>query len=102
MKESTYAYVQDVAEEWENYERLVAVLGDEVPAGLIVHVAGPTDSGFRIIDVWESQAAWERFRNERLRPAVRRLAGDASAAQPPTFRDLRGTHVLRPDNRAER
>jgi hypothetical protein len=91
----TYAYVQDVAEEWENYERLAAALGDDVPEGLIVHVAGPTDSGFRIIDVWESQEAWERFRNERLRPAVRRVAGDASVHQP-IFRGLRVMHVMTP------
>lgn len=90
----TYAYVQDVAEEWESYERLAAALGDGVPDGLIVHVAGPTDSGFRIIDVWESQEAWERFRNERLRPAVRRVAGDASAQQP-IFRGLRVLRVMR-------
>jgi len=92
----TYAYVQDVAEEWENYERLAAALGDGVPDGLIVHVAGPTDSGFRIIDVWESQGAWERFRNERLRPAIRRVAGDASAQQP-IFRGLRVLRVIRRD-----
>ncbi len=92
----TYAYVQDVAEEWENYERLAAALGDFVPDGLIVHVAGPTESGFRIIDVWESEEAWERFRNERLRPAIRRVAGDASAQQP-IFRGLRVLRVIRRD-----
>jgi hypothetical protein len=89
----TYAYVQDVAEEWANYERLAAALGDDVPAGLIVHVAGPTDSGFRIIDVWESQEAWERFRNERLRPTARTVAGDASSERP-IFRGLRVAHVV--------
>ena len=90
----TYAYVQDVAEDWENYERLAAALGDGVPDGLIIHVAGPTDSGFRIINVWESEEAWERFRNERLRPAVRGVAGDASTQQP-IFRGLRVMHVVR-------
>jgi len=90
----TYAYVQDIAEDWEDYERLTAVLGDEVPEGLIVHVAGRTDSGFRIIDVWESREAWERFRDERLRPAARRAADDG-ALEPPVFRDLQVRHVMR-------
>ena len=90
----TYAYVQDVAEEWENYERLSTALGEGVPDGLVVHVAGPTDAGFRIIEVWESQEAWERFRNERLRPAVRGIAGDASAEQP-VFQAMRVMHVVR-------
>lgn len=94
MEESTYAYVQDVAERWETYERLAAALGDDVPDGLIVHAAGPTDLGFRIIELWESQAAWERFREERLRPAVRRIAGDAAAGET-CFRSLRVGHVVR-------
>jgi len=94
-----YAYVQDVAEEWENYERLAVALGDDVPDGLIIHVAGPMDSGFRIIDVWESQEAWKRFRNEQLRPAIRRVAGDASV-QRPIFRDLQVMHVIRREDNA--
>ena len=94
MVPETYAYVQAVAEEWETYERLAAALGEGVPDGLIVHVAGPTDSGFRIIEVWESQQAWERFRSERLRPAARRVAGDAPVHEP-IFSDLRGMHVVR-------
>jgi len=90
----TYAYVQDVAEGWEHYERLATALGDDIPDGLIVRVAGATSSGVRIIDVWESEEAWTRFRNERLRPAVRRLAGDASV-EPSIFRGLRVRHVVR-------
>ncbi len=100
MGSTTYAYVQDVAEAWENYERLAATLGDGVPDGLIVRVAGPTDSGFRIIDVWESQEAWERFRSERLRPAARRVAGEAPAVHEPIFSDLRGMHVVRREEAA--
>lgn len=89
----TYAYVQDVAEDWENYERIAAALGDDPTDGLIVHAAGPTESGFRIIEVWESQEAWERFRNERLRPTVRSVAGDASAGAP-VFQALAVQHVV--------
>ncbi len=99
MVSTTYAYVQDVAEEWETYERLAAALGDAVPDGLIVHVAGPTDSGFRIIEVWESQEAWERFRSERLRPAARGVPGDAPVHEP-IFSDLRGRHVVRREEAA--
>jgi hypothetical protein len=38
-----YAYVQDVASSWDQYERVAAALADPPPEGLIVHVAGPTD-----------------------------------------------------------
>jgi hypothetical protein len=44
---------------------------DGAPAGLILHVAGPTDTGWRIADVWESQAAFDTF-SKRLFPAAQK------------------------------
>ena len=61
-----YAVVQDVPASWDAYLERVEAIGAPLPEGLLVHVAGPTDEGFRMIEVWESQAAWERFRDERL------------------------------------
>jgi hypothetical protein len=87
-----YAFVQDVASTWEQYERVAAPTVEPPPDGLILHIAGPTDEGFRIIDVWESKQAWERFRAERLAPALAALGGPASPE--PTFRDLNATHVV--------
>jgi len=87
-----YAYVQDVASSWEQYEGVAAALVDPPPDGLILHVAGPTDEGVRIIDVWESEEAWERFRSERLAPAIAALGGPSRPE--PTFRDLRPEHVV--------
>jgi hypothetical protein len=52
------------------------------PPGLIVHTAGEVDGALQIVDVWESQDDAERFAEERLRPAIRELAGE-DAAQPP-------------------
>ena len=87
-----YAYVQDVASSWEQYQGVAAALVDPPPDGLIVHVAGPTDEGVRIIDVWESEEAWLRFRSERLDPAIAALGGPTRPE--PTFRDLRPEQVL--------
>jgi hypothetical protein len=56
-----YAVVQDVPASWADYEALAGISGP-APEGLILHVAGPTDEGFRTIEVWESRLAWERFR----------------------------------------
>jgi hypothetical protein len=50
---------------------------DPAPAGLILHVAGPTDEGFRMIDIWKSEQAWDRFQAERLAPAIAALGGPA-------------------------
>ncbi len=43
------------------------------PAGLIVHAAFQVGDKIRVIDVWESQSAFEKFQ-ERLRQAVRTVA----------------------------
>jgi len=82
----SYAFVQDIAATWEQYEHLAAAIAAR-PEGLVIHVAGPTDEGFRIIGVWESEAAWERFEAERQH---------ASAAPPTrtTFRALQPKHVV--------
>jgi hypothetical protein len=83
-----FAYVQVPADStWETYLRVMAEVGDEHPAGLIVHVAEPHgDGGVRIVDVWDSQADYERFRDERLVPAVRRVVGEEAFAQAPPVR----------------
>jgi hypothetical protein len=88
----TYAYVQDVASSWEQYQGVAAALVDPPPDGLILHLAGPTDEGVRIIGVWESEEAWQRFRSERLDPAIAALGGPARPE--PTFRDLHPEQVL--------
>ena len=87
-----YAFVQDVASSWEQYQRITAPLVEPAPTGLILHVAGQTDEGFRIIDVWESEEAWQRFQAERVEPAIAALGGPARLE--PTFRDLHPAHVV--------
>lgn len=86
-----YAYVHDVASSWRQYERVASSLIDPAPAGLILHVAGPTDEGVRIIDVWESEESWERFRAEWLGPAIAALGGPSRPEA--TFRALHAEHV---------
>lgn len=86
-----YVYVQDVASSWEQYERAVGALVDPAPAGLILHVAGPTDEGVRIIDVWESEGSWQQFRAEFLEPAIAALGGPYRPEA--TFRDLHSRHL---------
>lgn len=86
----TYAFVEDIAASWQGYERFAAALEGPPPEGLLLHAAGPTDEGFRIIAVWESEEAWERFRSERLGPEAEQVA-----RVPPVFRALHATHLVR-------
>jgi hypothetical protein len=46
------------------------------PDGMIAHFAAPGENGgWRVVDIWESEADWERFRDETLVPAVREIQG---------------------------
>lgn len=83
-----YAFVQDVASSWEQYGPLAGALVEPAPPGLILHVAGPTDEGFRVIAIWESEEAWRRFQSECP------TAPGGPARPEPRFRDLRPAHVV--------
>lgn len=94
----SYAFVEDIAASWEHYEPFAAALEGRTPDGLLLHAAGPTEEGFRIIGVWESEADWLRFRTDRLG-----LHAERVARVPPTFRALRLAHIVCPGGgRAER
>jgi hypothetical protein len=60
----------------ENYEAVVAVVGEEVPRGCYFHIAGPIDEGWRVIEVWESEQAQGAFQRERLDPACDQVGLD--------------------------
>lgn len=85
----SYAVVEDVAASWESYERFAVDLGRSRPEGLILHAAGRTDEGVRIIEVWESEEAWHRFAEASERSADRRFS-DA----PRYVRELRPAHLV--------
>ena len=56
----SYVLIEDVPASWERYEPIARSLATR-PRGLLLHVAGPTDEGFRIVEVWESEADWLAF-----------------------------------------
>jgi hypothetical protein len=79
-----WAYVQTFETvTWDEYERVGRELGDETPEGAILHAAGPYGGSVRVIEVWESMDAFDRFRDERLVPAVVRALGEERAAEGP-------------------
>ena len=55
----------------------------EPPDGLIVHTAGFDGDVFRIVDVWESEAHFTKFRDERLMPAVEKMMAERPSGAPP-------------------
>ena len=59
---------------------------DDRPAGLIFHSAGPSPAGgWRIVDVWDSRATFDRFLESKVMPAIVELIGEDAAAsgEPP-------------------
>jgi hypothetical protein len=45
-------------------------LGGKMPSGGLCHIAGPGENGWRVVDVWESQAAFDKFFNDKLRDTM--------------------------------
>jgi hypothetical protein len=64
-----------------NYDSVAQELGGVAPEGLIVHTAGFDHDRrvFRIVDVWESREAGQRFMDERLMPIIERMAAERGA-----------------------
>jgi|SRR5512132_1603038 hypothetical protein len=60
---------QGSAEVYEQVVQRVAQSGEFPPPGAIFQVAGPADSGWRVISVWDSREAFESFAGQRLVPA---------------------------------
>ena len=48
-------------------------LENNPPAGGRLRIAGPTDAGWRIISVWDSQEDFEAFVRDRITPTFERV-----------------------------
>jgi hypothetical protein len=60
----------------EEYDAVNEKLGAEPPQGGLVHTGGQLDDGrMQVVDVWESEADWENFRDNRLKAAIEEVVG---------------------------
>jgi hypothetical protein len=50
--------------------------GGQLPDGCQLHIAGPTEGGWQVITVWDSDEQFQQFRDEKLIPALREAGGD--------------------------
>jgi hypothetical protein len=80
--------------------RIVDALGTETPTGFVAHIAVERpEGGLRYIDVWESEADWDRFAEDRLHPVVHGLLNEIFGDQlppEPERKSLAVIHVWQP------
>jgi hypothetical protein len=69
---------QDLPVGREDVEAVSAEMGvkENPPDGLILHTFTVTPEGVHIVDVWESAAHYDRFRDERLMPAMGKVMAE--------------------------
>ena len=71
----------------EQYDTVVRQLeesGGRFGDGQTYHVAGPTDDGFMVVDVWNSREDFDRFIQGRLGDAIQ-----AAGVPQPQVREIR-------------
>ncbi len=56
-------------------ERIGILPGGPANPGELFHWVTKTDDGFRVVDVWESQEAFEKFAKETLSPIYQEVGG---------------------------
>jgi quinol monooxygenase YgiN len=71
-------------------EQMFGTKRGPTPDGCLVHSAGEGPNGFRVVDIWESQEAFDSFMNDKLTPAMQEAGmGDMmGAGTPPEIVEL--------------
>jgi hypothetical protein len=83
----------------EMYDAVSARLQEDgPPAGQIAHAAVAEGDSFRVYDIYETQEQYDDFVENRLKPAIRAVAGDEAYEQmPDATRSVTEIHnLLRP------
>jgi hypothetical protein len=95
----TWGVVMDVAAPVQVYDAVHARLLERTGGkadGLLVHLARATETGFQVVEVWESRDRFEHWQAEVVGPLLAEVAGgnppDAGAPAPEEF-DVRGLVV---------
>jgi hypothetical protein len=73
------------AELFERVGERIRENGEFPPEGAVFQVAGAAPDGWKVISVWESRDAFERFRADRLRPALAEAGADQGDVSFMTF-----------------
>ena len=75
----------------ENYDAVAQQINwpQNWPEGLTFHVAGSSEDGMRIVEIWDSREQHDRWMQETIQPAIQAVAGEhGRAAPPPRFTEF--------------
>jgi hypothetical protein len=71
-----YGAIFDVPAPIESYDEALPIVESAthgMPPGCQVHIVTPTATGYRVIEVWDSEMHWREFRTRTLTPILQRL-----------------------------
>ena len=89
----TWGVTIDVSAPVEVYDAVHAATLERVGAavdGLLLHLARPTEGGFRVIDVWDSREDSDPYYQEVVMPLVVAASGGRAPAVSITEFEVRG------------
>jgi hypothetical protein len=78
------AFIMDFNGTLDQYDDVIEKmeLGGKTPSGGVFHWVAPTDDGFRVVDVWDSEEEFQKFSEEKIGP----LTAEAGLEQPQVAR----------------
>ena len=82
-------YEQSVQGLTDGKKKRMEAAGDWPVQGLLAHIAGQGPKGFRVVDVWESEEAFQRF-GDHLMPIMEKLGVRVEPEIYPTFAFVSG------------
>jgi hypothetical protein len=66
----------------EHYDAVTERIGWDKPGGVHAHIAGPTEGGFTVIEVWDSEEHIDRYMEQGLGEAIQEVLGEAGVSEP--------------------
>ncbi|MYS91941.1 MULTISPECIES: hypothetical protein [Streptomyces] len=70
------------AQQYDTVDQRVGARAERPPEGLLFHTAIITDTGLRVVDLWESTEACEAFIANRLQPVIREVGYPEPSSEP--------------------
>jgi hypothetical protein len=83
----------------DEYDRVMEALklDERAPEGAVFHFAGSEGGSLRVVDIWESEDAWNSFRETRLMPALQETGLIEKGAPNVRTYDVHNVYAPRPE-----